>query len=196
MLHKTKTVVLYGSLIVLAGCANYQASSLSAISSTNSSKAEKVSASWKVFDTKDCETYLGRDVLAKGYVPIQMTLENHSEDPLFISPDHFNIVLVPPQKVAEEVHTSTAGRVAAWGAGGLIFFPLMIPAVYDGLKSAEANRSLDADYSSKAITTRTILPYTSLSGIIFVPKEQMDRSIDMFVVNQRTQERISFSVKK
>src|SRR5262245_30235770 len=128
MFKKIKPFVLYGSLIVLAGCASYEASSLSSLASgtgVQSSQKSEVTASWKVFDAKDCETYLGRDVLASGYVPIQMRLENLSNDPLLLSTDYFNVGLASPHKVAQEVHTSTATRVMAWGLPGLFCFPLL-----------------------------------------------------------------------
>ncbi len=197
MLRNKKHIFLCAVLLLSAGCANYKASSLDSISSgqaVQSSQNSHVTAAWKVFDKKDCLTYLGRDVLAKGYIPIQMTIKNQSDDPLYLSADQFNIDLIPPQQVANEVHTSTAARVVAWGVGGLLFGPLLIPAIYDGIKSSKANRSLDADYSSKALSECTIQPSTTFNGVFFVSKDKIHEPIEMFIRNERTQDKITFRV--
>jgi hypothetical protein len=199
MLKNAKHILIYGSLISLAGCANYRASALSSIrqdQAIHSSQDAEVTASWKVFDERDCQTYLGRDVIAEGYVPIQMTIKNTSNDPLYLNADQFNVRLPHPQEVAEKVHTSTATRVVAWGVGGLFLWPLLVPAVYDGIQSMKANRSLDEDYQSKSLTEHIIEPKTAFNGIVFVPQEQMNQPIEMFLLNERTQEKIAFSVVK
>jgi hypothetical protein len=199
MLKLSKQFFIYGSLILLAGCADYTASSLSSLGQSEaiySSHNSSVLAAWKIFNKQDCNTYLGRDVIAEGYVPVQMTITNNSSDPMFLSTGNFNIPLAPTQQVADKVHTSTAGRVAAWGAGGLIVWPLLIPAVYDGIKSSEANKALDEDYHSKTLTECTIRSRSSFNGVVFIPKEQIDNPIEMFLVNERTQEKIAFSVVK
>jgi hypothetical protein len=198
-MSKSRThIFLCGSLMLLASCANYRAASLSSLSSDQviyASQTVPVSAAWKIFDKKDCKTFLGRDVIAAGYIPIQMMIQNHSKDSMYLAADHFNIPLTPPQQVAEKVHTSTATRVIAWGAGGILFPPLLIPAIYDGIQSSKANRSLDADYSFKSLSERTIQPQTAFNGIVFVTKDQINQPIEMFLLNQKTQEKITFQVK-
>ena len=199
MANGKKHVFIYGALFLLAGCANYTASPLSSLSQDNailSHQSSGIVASWKTFDKKDCQTYLGRDVLSEGYVPVQMTISNNSKDPIYLSADNFSIPLAPPLQVARKVHTSTAGRVAAWGAGGLIFWPLLVPAVYDGIKSSEANQILDDDYRFKALKEHTIQPQATLNSIVFIPEDQINQRIEMFLVNERTQEKTVFQVVK
>lgn len=197
MLKNGKSIAILASLILLTGCANYQASTLSSLSGDSMIHAAEnpnITAEWKVFDKKDCQTYLGRNLIAEGVIPVQMTIRNYSEDDLSISPDNFNIPIQSPAEVAKKVHTSTTGRAVGWGIGGLFVWPLFIPAIYDGIKSAQANRSLDSDYQSKALTEQTIKPYKTLNTLIFVPKEQMKQNIEMFLVNEKTHEKVVFSI--
>lgn len=194
-----KHALLCGALLLLAGCANYNASSLTPLSSLGALRSAHnpaVLVSWRAYDKEDCQTYLGRNILAEGYVPIQMTVRNDSDDPMYLSTENFNIPLASPLQVAEKVHTSTAGRVAAWGAGGLVLWPLLIPAVYDGIKSSEANSSLDADYQSKALKEQTIGPHTTFNSVVFVPKEQVNQHIEMYLTNERTHEKLIFPMEK
>ena len=199
MFKNRKHICFCATLVLLSGCANYSASSLSTLSSSAavpSAKNSNITAAWKVFDKNDCQTYLGRNLLAEGYVPVQMTIRNQSEDPLYLSADNFSISLPSPARVAKTVHTSTGGRVAAWGIPGLIITPLLIPAIYDGILSSNANDSLDADYQSKALSDHIIQPHSHFDTIIFVPKGKIKQSIEMFLINETTQEKIVIPILK
>jgi hypothetical protein len=196
MKNKTIYSLTMSTLILLTGCASYHAGALSMLpqdSSITSKQSSEVLVAWKAFNQKDCQTYLGRDVLSEGYVPVQLTIRNNSNDPMYLSPNHFNIPLSPAYEVASTVHTSTGGRVAAWGVGGLLFFPLLIPAFVDGFKSIHANEKLDADYEAKALKEQTIQPHSSFNGVVFIPKKHADQKIEMFLVNLRTHEKVAFS---
>ena len=193
--NKIRTVTA-SMLILLSGCASYHASSLSMLpeeSGIESTQSSKVLVSWKAFDKKECKTYLGRDVLSEGFVPVQFTIRNNSNDPMYLSPSNFNKPLSPVNQVANTVHTNTSGRVAAWGVGGLFFFPLLVPAFVDGIKSLHANEALDADYEGKALKEQTIQPHSSFNGVVFIPKESAGEKIEMFLVNLTTNEKVAFS---
>lgn len=179
--------------MLLTGCASYQASMLGSLPIEEPLQNNNVMISWKKFDEKDSETYLGRNLIAEGFVPVQMTIRNHSTDPMYLSPNNFSIQLPPVYQVAEKVHTSTAGRVLGWGIPGLALWPLLIPAVYDGIQSKEANRALNMDYLAKSIKEQTIQPHSSFNGVVFVPKDKIGDSIELFLVNQRTNEKISYT---
>lgn len=187
---------LLAALVLLTGCASYSASTLATLPADTvleSPKASDVLVSWKKFDRIDCKRYLGRDVIAEGYMPIQITIRNNSQDSLYFSPQNFNIPLAAANEVASKAHTNTAGRVIGWGIGSLFLFPLVIPAVYDGLKSSAANDSLDADYEAKALREHTIHPHSVFNGVVFVPHKYSYQTIEMFLVNQKTNEKVAFT---
>jgi hypothetical protein len=186
---------LLASLILLTGCASYSASTLTSLTedtAIESPKNPKVLISWKTFDRVDCKRYLGRDVISEGYLPIQITIRNNSNDPMYFSPQNFNIPLAPINEVADKAHTNTAGRVVGWGVGSLFFFPLVIPAIYDGIKSSSANDSLDADYEAKALREHTIQPQSMFNGVVFIPQNYANQTIEMSLVNQKTQEKVFY----
>lgn len=189
---KSKRLLLM-PLMLLVGCASYEASMLTSLpvhSAVQSRQNPNVLVTWKIFDNQDSKTYLGRDLISEGYIPIQMTIRNNSADPMYLNPSNFSIPLPPINEVANKVHTSTAGRVVGWGAPGLIIWPLLIPAIYDGIKSKEANAALDADYLAKAIKEQTIQPHSSFNGVVFLPQQMANQSLEMFLVNQRTNEKV------
>ena len=194
-MSKSKQCIM-ASLILLTGCASYSASSLATLSADHaieSSTHPKVSVSWKKFDKTDCKRYLDRDVISEGFMPIQITIRNNSTDPMYFSPHNFNVPLASVNEVADKAHTNTAGRVVGWGVGGLFIWPLLIPAVYDGMKSSAANDSLDADYEAKALREHTIQPQSTFNGVVFVPKKYLSQTLEMSLVNQKTQEKVVFT---
>ncbi len=189
--------LLLAPLMLLVGCASYEAAMLSTLpvqTAVQSHQNSKVLVTWKIFDQQDSKTYLGRDLLSEGYIPVQMTIRNHSSDPMYLNPGNFSIPLPPINEVANRVHTSTAGRVVGWGVPGLLIWPLLVPAVYDGIKSKEANAALDADYFAKAIKEQTIQPHSSFNGVVFVPKQMANQELEMFLVNLRTNEKVPCSL--
>ena len=196
MLKNKLHSIAYSALILLTGCASYNAATLSMLpkeTAIQSTEDSNVLVSWKAFDKEDCRTYLDRDVISEGYIPVQMTIRNDSKDPMYFSPTNFSTPVSSPDEVAHKVHTSTGGRIAAWGIGGLIFFPLLIPAVVDGVGSANANDALDADYATKSVKEQTIQPHSVFNGIVFIPRQYANQKIEMFLVNQTTNQKVAFS---
>src|SRR5262249_24528461 len=157
-----------------------------------SEKNPEVCLSWRAFDRDDCNRYLGRDVIEEGYIPVQLSITNNSSDPMYLSLQNFSVPLCSYKEVANKVHTSTGVRIAAWGVPGLVIpfmFPLIIPAIVDGIGSSNANDALDADYEAKSIKEQMIYPRSAINGVVFIPKKYAEEKIKLFVVNQKTNER-------
>lgn len=198
-MHIKKNILTFSSLLLLTACANYSASSLNSLSHQTAIQREykqEVAVSWKFFNKEASEKYLGRDVLSEGYIPLQVTIQNNSSDPLLLSANNFNIPSVGPEEVGQAVHTSTSARVIAWGVPGLLFWPLLIPAFYEGIKSNAANEALDRDYLSKSLKEQVISPHCTCDKLIFFQKKDVAAPIEMFLLNQRTNNKISFSLSE
>lgn len=194
MIKNKRLILNCAVLLMLASCASYQAASLTMLPETPAMEPlnnSQVSVSWKVYDEDESKTYLGRNLLNEGYIPVQLTIHNRSTDPVFLSSHNFNIPLAPANQVAEKAHTSTAVRVIGWGVPGLIIWPFLIPAVFDGIKSSEANSALDADYQAKSLKEQTIQPHSQFNCVVFVPEAHKNQKLEMFLVNQRTQEKVA-----
>jgi hypothetical protein len=97
--------------------------------------------------------------------------------------------------VARLVHTNTAGRAAGWGAAGIFIWPLLIPAVVDGVGSSQANQKLNADYSSKGVTECVIQPYTMLSRVVFVPMSDYHGAFRLTLLDKETRGRLAYDVR-
>lgn len=175
---------------VFAGCASYNAAPLNTLPSEPAksilgSNSELLVVA-KAFNKADCKRYLDRDVIAKGYQPVQLYIQNDSDRSYSFSLNRISIACARPEEVAEKVHTSTAGRAAGYGAAALIVWPLAIPAVVDGVKSANANESLDNDFSSKTARDQTIAPHSYFNKLIFVPVNEYQPTFTVKLIDQDT----------
>ena len=130
---------------------------------------EDVTLSVKKLSSGDCKRILDRDVIKQGYQPIQITIKNDTKKYILFSSQGIGLSTVPAQEVAEKAHTSTVGRATAYGVAGLVFWPLLIPAIVDGVSSSGANQELDRDFNAKTAGQTVIQPYASHNGLIFVP---------------------------
>lgn len=189
------------SLSLLAGCASYNATSLNGLSSgefippSTSPIKEEIVVSAKAFNKADCKRYLDRDVLKKGYQPVQLFIQNNSGKSYSFSLNRISLPYANSETVAAKVHTSTMGRVLGYGIPGLIVaWPLVIPAIVDGIKSSEANTQLDNDFSSKTAKDQTIFPHSYFNKIIFVPSNEYQSQFSITIIDQESNEPKSFNV--
>ncbi|MDX8430497.1 MAG: hypothetical protein SNF33_01640 [Candidatus Algichlamydia australiensis] len=182
-------VLCVGTL--LTSCASYRATDLSALDPAYVNKLEDtegLTVGCKEFSRRDCETYLDRDVRRKGYHAVQITFQNSSEKSYKFSTNDISLPCASSEDVAAMVHTSTFGRVMGYGLGSLVFAPLLIPAIVDGIKSSAANAALDMDFARKSNGSFTIDPYSFKKTVVFIPHEDFASSFDVTLTDQATGE--------
>lgn len=184
-------------LIVLgfSGCAHYKARPLGKLSSGVSLEKNEQSMSfiYRVYGKDDCKRFLDRNVLEKGYQPVHITFINNSNRFLYISPSNFSFPCVASDVVAQEVHTSTTKRAVGYGVAGLFLWPLLIPAIVDGVGSSEANKQLDADFAQKSLRSHVVGPFNMVNGLIFVPLEYFDEDFTVTIFDRDTHEQFVLS---
>ena len=181
-------IVLVG-IFALASCASYRAASLPTLHpefAPFAKEKEGVVLACKAFTRQDCKRYLDRNVIRAGYQPIQICVHNNTERYLLFTPDAVTLPCVPAEEVAERVHTSTLGRAGGYGAGSLFIWPLIIPAVVDGVRSSQSNVSLDRDFSAKSADEGVIQPYSRFNRLVFVPLEDYSSSFLIRLVDRKT----------
>jgi hypothetical protein len=166
---------------LISGCARYKARPLTCLSPLASmqeddTKKESIEFSYTIFSRRDCRRYLDKDLIGKGYQPILITLTNKTSHTLSLSLDDFSFPCADVAVVAEAVHYSPLKRLISYGVGALFIWPLIIPALVDGMGAIEANKDLDYDFYAKALPAVSIIrPGCSIRGLIFVPVHQFTK---------------------
>lgn len=182
---------VWAVMILLAGCASYESQPLSNLTFETvptAQKKEEIVAVAKTFDKSECKKYLDRDVIAEGYQPVQLFIQNNSDKSYLFSLNRMSLPFARSEEVADKVHTSTVGRAVGYGAAALIIWPFAIPAVIDGVKSAQANDNLDLDFSAKTARDQTIAPHSHMNKIVFVPRGQYQQQFTVTLVDLATNE--------
>jgi len=177
------------SLILLEGCASYQAAQLSALDPNfvkDFYAAEGMSIGCKQYTKEDCQVYLDRDVIEKGYQPIQLTFYNESDQNYLFSASCISLPCASPREVARSVQTSTTGRVFGYSLGALVFPLLVIPAFVDGIRSYQFNQQLNTDYEDKSKNHMLIKPQTFIKTLLFIPKDWFHPEFDLTLIEENT----------
>ena len=195
---KKHLVLFVLTLTLLSGCASYNAAPLNTLSSEaihSSGKNNPIFVAAKAYDKVDCKRYLDRDVIANGYQPVQLYIQNNSDKSYSFSLNRIDLPFAREDEVSRKVHTSTVGRALGYGIPGvLVLWPLIIPAVVDGIKSSEANEALDYDFSSKIARDQTIGPHSYFNKIIFVPVNDFRQSFNVTLIDQDSNQPDTFNV--
>lgn len=89
----------------------------------------------------------------------------------------------PAEEVAKECGFSTVGRATAYGVAGLFIWPLLIPAVVDGVGSSQANVKMEDDYMYKENKDDRIQPNGLLNGVVFLDKMKDGETLDIRLTN-------------
>ena len=188
---KNIIILFTAASLFLTGCASYNALPLNSMSSqvvnvSEPAKCSNLVVAAKKLSRADCLTYFDRDVIKEGYQPIQLYIQNNTNDSYIFSLSRVSLPTARPEEVADKVHTSTVARATLYGAGALILWPLAIPAVIDGVKSAQANESLDTDFDAKAAKDQVIAKHSNLNKVLFVPRNEVDSSFTITLLDAET----------
>ncbi len=187
------------SLLGLSGCARYKAKPLNKLF-TNTSKQHThqcICFNHYAFTRSDCKTHLDRNVIAEGYQPVQIEITNNSNHSLRLSADSFPFPIASPETIARLVHTDTVGRSVGYGVLGFFMWPFIIPAIVDGIGSAEANEALDDDFAQKSLRASHIIqPNSSVNGLIFVPVNEFYEDFSFTLVDTENNKKYVLSAAK
>jgi len=154
-----------------------------------------VTLACKALSREDCKRFFDRDAIDKGYQPVQLTIVNDSSNYILFSNQGISLPVCSPQEVAEKCNTSTAGRATAYGVAGIFVWPLLIPAVVDGVGSSQANTKLDRDFNEKNIEQVVINPYATHNGLVFFSKTEYQDSFFVRLVDKETNQKLEYHVK-
>lgn len=196
LINSSLCLLLFASCAT--SCAKYRAEPLEkphVEGVSNSYQKNGLTLMVKAFNQADCMTYLDRDVLAKGFQPIQITVQNDSKHGFWISKDAIDLTLASTNEVAKLVETSTVGRATGYGVAAVFIFPFVIPAIVDGVKSSKANKQLNLDFAQKSINEHLILPGEKFTGLVFAPIASYQDSFSISLSDRDTRDVVKFDVR-
>jgi len=184
---------------VLTGCATYQAARLPSndINSTAQSQDQNgLKAGVKFFDARESKQVFGVGKLYERFQPVYIVIDNRSQDVYEFKKRDINKTNTPAEEVAKICGFNTAARATTYGVAGLFIWPLLIPAVVDGVGSSNANQKMQSDFAYKEIPDERIQVNGLLNGVVFVDKMKEGEEFVIRLRNVGTGEVKLFSFKK
>lgn len=185
--------------VVVSGCATYQAgrlpsSDVSALSNSQDQDGLKVAV--KFFDARESKQIFGVGKVAEKYQPVYIAIDNRTKSVYEFKKQDLNKPSVPSEEVAKTCGFNTAGRATAYGVAGLFIWPLLIPAVVDGVGSSNANQKMQSDFMYKEIHDDRIQVNGLLNGVVFLDKMKDGEEIVVRLHNTENNEIKLFSFRK
>lgn len=199
MVNRLISLLIIGCFI-LSGCATYSAGRLpSSDVSTfkNAQDQDGLKVAVKFFDAQESKQIFGVGKVHDLYQPVYIAIDNRTKTGYqFAKRTSINKQSIPAEEVAKSCGFSTVGRATTYGVAGLFIWPLLIPAVVDGVGSAQANQKMESDYTYKEIKDDRVQPNGLLNGVIFVDKMKEGEEFVIRLQNVDTNEIKLFSFRK
>jgi len=184
---------------MLSGCASYRAGRLPSIdvsSFQNVAEQEGLKVAVKFFDARETKQIFGVKKVYQKYQPVYIAIDNRTACTYGFKKRTLNKPTVPAEEVAETCGFSTAGRATAYGVAGVFIWPLLIPAVVDGVGSSQANQRMQDDFMYKEIKDERIVPNGLLNGVVFLDRMKDGEELAIRLQNVDTNEIKLFSFYK
>lgn len=191
-------MLMFGRILVLASCiasagflgscAKYTPHELQKPIGL-SKEVENVKVTAAVLSDADCHYYFSRRMASKGYVAVQLLIQNRGNDTFCLNADSIGLQLEDREIISQALHLNTFNRVVAYLIPSLFLWPFFIPAAVEGVKSNNANRSLDRDFSRRFIDSYSrliIRPGCTVNKVMVVRSENLQPSFDVVLQNKNT----------
>ncbi len=154
---------------------------------------EGVYVSYKPYTSDESKVYLNRDLVSRGYQPIQITIQNNTPHPYSLSPEEVTLPLAKSKHVAMSVTKSAIPRAIAYKIAGFLFWPFLIPGTIDSIRTFRTHLELRRDFAAKSIKKETIPPYATLHRVLFVPLKDYHPHFSLTLKNTKTDKSIQFN---
>jgi hypothetical protein len=190
---KLKLFLLLCLIPLLGACAKYKARPLRNLSTLPVQGTNKVTFAAEAFGKGKSKTYLERNVIKRGYIPVQIAIKNESKDKLVFSKSNISLKAENIEDVINNVSFDPMERGIAYGIPGILLafnIPLIIAAVVDPVWAVKANEKLLSDYLKKSLSDSLIMPNSTLEGLIFVAVSNFTNRLKVVLVKEGSKEEI------
>ena len=181
------------------GCASYRARSLPSSNPTslaNHETQDGLTVGVQFFNASESKKIFGVKKVSRVSQPTYIVIDNRTNDTYEFNKRTLNPTAIPAEEIASECNFNTAARATTYGVAGIFIWPLLIPAVVDGVGSSQANQRMENDYMYKEIKDDRISPNGLLNGVVFLGPMKDGEELTVRLQNIRTNDVKLFSFKK
>lgn len=152
------------------------------------------------YTVKECKSYFDKNLIAQGYCPIHLSINNRTPDTYVLRPSYITLSMASPQKIAQLLHYNTSLIVTSTCCPALLFFWPAIPLVIvpAGLEMRRYNKKIDQRIDRTAIDvedTVEIPPYSKVDKLIFVHSTDYQPQFEIMLYNNTKRSLVTFNVR-
>ncbi len=161
-----------GSLLLIAATSR-PISIPEAFSETLTMDDRELKVSARVYSADESEHFLHADLLAKGYVPVEITILNEGDHTYGISAASTAMNSAKPKEIVSKLTRGAMVRGIGLRVLSFFFWPLMIPSTIDSIHTYKKRGSLTRVLTAKGFKQfeEIVLPYSIVKRVLYVPKE-------------------------
>jgi len=194
-------VIIVSAFMFLSSMEKYQATTLPFVSDVVKpfiKEQRGIQMAYKVYDDFESKIYLDRDLISRGFQPVQLTIQNNTASTFLLGKEDVSLPLASASSVAWSISKSAIPRSIGYKVLGFIFWPFMIPGTIDSIKTYSTHRDLKRDFAAKSIkkTQEVILPFSTMHRVMFVEKDKYEEDFSVTLFNTTTYETVIFDNEK
>ncbi len=145
--------------------------------------------------TKDeSKQNFGHDLISRGVVPLQLTIQNNTSDEYSICPSSVDLPRIEASKIAFKVTKSTIPRAIGYKIASFFFWPFMIPSTIDSIRVMSHHKKLKKDLIAKSIRQEVVAPYSLYHRVLFVPKDKFETRFKVTLIELESLQDTEFAV--
>lgn len=197
-LHKILALAI---LMALTGCGPRDTRYFPKLKTNKAAQVTQnnITISINVLSRQDCLAYFDCDVIAQGYRPLLLTIDNTTSDAYVLRPSYLDVERVSGKEIARFMHYDTYNRVLWFVVPAFYYAMPLIPCVIIpyGLSCRHYNQKTTRNIRKKTLgreDTVEIAPYETVQRFIFIPEESFKTILDIKLFNETTRMVEAFSV--
>jgi len=192
------SIALVLQLLTLQGCVTYRPGSLEEAAfheRIESGFEDEVRVSTAALSRKESEVLFGVPIARNGIQPVWIEISNADQRRyLFfqqtVDPQYFS-----PREAAYKSHYSPGKRFLAYGAFGVLIWPLLLVAPVQYFSARHANTKMDALFAERSLGNRIVDPGDEVSGFVFTHLDEGTKKIRVKLLSPGAAKQFSLFVQ-
>ena len=158
---------------------------------------QALSVTAKVYSSSESEHILKTDLVARGYVPVEITIRNPGEYTYAISLASTAMNCARPKEIAWKESMRGIPRAVVLKVLSLFFWPFTIPSAIDSIYSLKKHTSTVSILTAKGLKEddEIVLPYSLVKRVLYIPEESFYNTFSFSLENLDSKELVVIPVK-
>lgn len=161
-------------------------------------EADQVSIACQWVSGDESKQIFGHDFPDREVYPLKISIQNNTSVSYSLTAGSIDLPRLTASQVAFKITKSSIPRSIAYRVASLFFWPIAIPSTIDGIRVFAHHQSLKKEIRAKSLKDQEgelILPYSTVSRVLFVDKNHRESSIKVSLIDLDTLEPQDYQIQ-